>query len=406
MAKVLWISDAGATTGFARVTHSIGERLVQDFGHEVHVLAANYRGDSYPSLTKPGEQTSLRLYRPTVFDGSDLYGRTRIVELLGNLEPEVVVALNDPQIILSWLFDNPYDPNRDLLRYRPILYYFPCDATNLPPAWTTTLPKVTNMVAMSKWGQQQYPGSKLVYHGIDTTRFHPVSQKHPIELTDGRVLRSKRECKRAFGFDPDAFVIGRVDTNSGRKDYPALWKALVPVMKRHKDIQVHFHCAEKNPGSGVDLKVLISREPSIDPKRFFLPGLLNSWTGWDESSLIALYNAFDLFVSTSRGEGFGLTLLEAVACGIPVIAQNVSAIPEVVGPGGLLVEPRGLLTVPSAEDVWLPDIEAFSEAIETLYGSKKRREALSTAGAAHAANFSWDFAAAKFSDYITALAAI
>ena len=58
MSKVLWLGDAGCHTGFARVTHAIGERLVRDFGHEVHVLAINYDGGD------PWD-TPLKMYVPT-----------------------------------------------------------------------------------------------------------------------------------------------------------------------------------------------------------------------------------------------------------------------------------------------------------------------------------------------------
>ena len=92
--KVLWLGDAGVSTGFSRVTHAIGERLV-GMGHDVHVLATNYDGDYI--------ETSLKLYRPTTLNPKDIYGQTRIVEMLGKVEPDVVVMLNDPQVIIQHL---------------------------------------------------------------------------------------------------------------------------------------------------------------------------------------------------------------------------------------------------------------------------------------------------------------
>ena len=50
MARILWIGDGGCTTGFGRVTHAIGDRLVRSYGHDVHVLATNYDGDYWPCL--------------------------------------------------------------------------------------------------------------------------------------------------------------------------------------------------------------------------------------------------------------------------------------------------------------------------------------------------------------------
>ena len=393
--KVLWLGDAGVSTGFSRVTHAIGERLV-GMGHDVHVLATNYDGDYI--------ETSLKLYRPTTLNPKDIYGQTRIVEMLGKVEPDVVVMLNDPQVIIQHLWENNYDTEKVLLQYRPILTYIPCDGVNLPPMWSELLTKVTKVVTMSKWGQSQYPGSEMVYHGVDTDHFWPVSEK-PITISDGRVLETRKDCKRAFGFDPEGFLVGRVDSNSGRKDYPASWKALVPLMKKHKDVQVHFHCESTNPAHGINLQVLFSREPSIDSSRYFLPGLHRSGNGWPDEDMNALYNAFDVFLSTSRGEGFGLTLAEAASCAVPIVAQNVSAIPETVGPGGILIEPQRLITVPSGEDNWLADIDGFTDALEHLYASRGARRDLGQKGLEHVRkSFSWDAAASRFDEYIEALA--
>jgi len=312
--------------------------------------------------------------------------------------------LNDPQVILQHLFENRFDPERILLQYKPILTYIPCDGVNLPPAWPSIIGQTTRVVTMSRWGQKQYPGSEMVYHGVDTNDFWPVREK-PITVSGGEVLKSKRDCKRAFGFDPDGFVVGRVDSNSGRKDYPASWKALVPFMRRHKEVQVHFHCESTNYAHGINLPVLYSREPDIDSARFFSPGMFRGGQGWPQSDLCALYNAFDVFISTSRGEGFGLTLAESLACSVPVIAQNVSAIPETVGPGGILLEPERLITVPSGEDNWLADIKAFTSALEHVYQSAGLRRDLGEAGLKHVReSFSWDAAASRFDEYLRTIA--
>ena len=394
MAKVLWIGDAGCHTGFARVTHSIGERLIETYGHDVSVLAYNYRGDYWP--------TPLKLYRPTLLRQDDMWGQSRHVELLAKVEPDVVVMLGDPNVVVGLLFKNNYDTERVLLKYRPIITYLPVDGYNLPPAYNEVLSKVTNPVVMSKFGQAAFTGSKLVYHGVDTDQFYPVKDK-PITISNGTVLQTKQDCKRAFGYDPDGFLVLRVDKNSGRKDFASTWKALVPVMKRHTDIQVHFHTVAMAE-SGVDINSMLSREPDIQ-KRFFTPSLHNSFEGWPQEDLLALMNAADLFVTTSRGEGFGLTIAEALACGVPVIAQNVSAIPEVVGPGGVLIEPERQITVPSGQDLWLSDINAFSEAIEHLYLAGGVRRKLGLAGREHVVrSFSWDVAAARFHEYVSALA--
>jgi len=380
--RVLWLGDAGCHTGFARVTHSIGERLVSTFGHDVHVLATNYDGDFV--------DTPLKLYRPTTKLPTDVYGTSRFLEMLLKVQPDVVIVLNDAHIVLRFLFQNPWDEKRILLRHRPIVAYIPVDGTNVPATWSL-IPKVVDPVVMCEFGRTAFPGAPVVYHGIDTSVYHPLSEG-PIRASNGQLVRTKSEAKQIFGYDPDRFLVLRVDRNSMRKNYVDTWHALQPVMDKYSDIDVHFHCVPKDES---DLILVASRNQSTKT-RFFYPGDVNTFRGWPEENLAILYNAADAFVSTSWGEGFGLTLLEAAACGTPIVAQAASSIPEVVGEGGILIEPERRFTVYAGVDMALPNVTAFSQAIERLYLSKGLRRELGAKGASHAKSFSWDVAAERF----------
>lgn len=418
MARILWHSDAGSHTGFGTVTHNIGERLVRDYGHDIHCLAVNYKGDHV--------DTNLKLYLPTKLERLDVYGQSRIVEMLGAIEPDVVVILNDPHVIRKFQWANNWDTERILLRYRPwlpqkvlfpsedgdllapilaetpaVLAYMPVDGINNPTVWDD-LAITTQPVLMSSWGKTWLPGAPVVYHGVDTKMFRPAAME-PYTASNGTEVYDKRTAKQALGYDPDGFLVVRVDRNSERKDFAATWKALVPVMRRHQDIQVHFHC--KPTGElGVELPQLFSRADDV-ADRFYTPGNHNTSQGWPITDLAVLYNAADLFVSTSHAEGFGLTLAESLACGVPVIAQDCSAITEVVGPGGILIEPNGLITITQGQDHWLPDIPLFTEAIEELYLDGIKREKLGISGRDHVeGRFSWDVAAQQFDQLIRKLA--
>lgn len=89
-----------------------------------------------------------------------------------------------------------------------------------------------------------------------------------------------------------------------------------------------------------------------------------------------LYAAASVFVFPSRCEGFGLPPLEAMACGTPVIASNVSALPEVVGDDALLVDPEAT--------------DAIAEAMERLLSNDDLRADLAARGISRAATFSWE----------------
>jgi glycosyltransferase involved in cell wall biosynthesis len=369
----------GVHSGFGSVAANIFDRLAAR-GYDVHTLAINWRGDHW--------DTPQKLYLPTQKIPTDLYGKSRYLELVAKLMPDAIFFINDPAVVRDSLLANPFDEGRVLWNgvtngqasYRPpIIAYLPIDGYDPPGSWDVLASRVTR-VAQSRFGRDTaMPEADVVWHGVDPKVFWP---------------RDKRASKEALGFDPDRFLILRVDKNSLRKDYPATWKALKPVLRRHKDIDVHFHCAVR-ADDGYDLEALRFNDEDIRDRVTFSQNL-TGYIGWDEEHLAMLFSAADIFVSTSWGEGFGLNPLQALAAGTPVIAQDCSAISEVVGDAGILIPPLMRISTPMGQDQCLPDIGAFSEAIERLYLGSGSRRKLREKAAIQAAKFSWDVAADKF----------
>lgn len=95
-----------------------------------------------------------------------------------------------------------------------------------------------------------------------------------------------------------------------------------------------------------------------------------------DEGLVRLYNAASLFVFPSLQEGFGLPVLEAMACGTPVVASDNSSIPEVAGQAALLVPAT--------------DVPALSDAISRVLTDERLRLQMKADGLAQAARFSWD----------------
>jgi glycosyltransferase involved in cell wall biosynthesis len=100
----------------------------------------------------------------------------------------------------------------------------------------------------------------------------------------------------------------------------------------------------------------------------------------DPADLPGLYNCATCLAHPAWYEGFGLTPLEALASGTPVVASAASSIPEVVGEAGLLVDPG--------------DVEGWTVALDRVLGDPTLREELRERGLRRAAGFRWSRAAA------------
>jgi glycosyltransferase involved in cell wall biosynthesis len=116
---------------------------------------------------------------------------------------------------------------------------------------------------------------------------------------------------------------------------------------------------------GDELEALLERTEA----RIVRPGYVA------DEELVELYSGADCFMFPSFSEGFGFPVLEAMACGAPVIAGDRASLPEVVGDAGLLVDPA--------------DDEAIAGALAELLASPERRQALRERGLEHSRRFSW-----------------
>jgi glycosyltransferase involved in cell wall biosynthesis len=105
-----------------------------------------------------------------------------------------------------------------------------------------------------------------------------------------------------------------------------------------------------------------------------LPGYLA------DEALVFWYNAASVLAYPSLYEGFGLPIIEAMACGTPVVTSTASSLPEAAGDAGLLVDPH--------------DTEMLAEALEKALADEVLREEMRTRGLSQAARFTWQATAA------------
>jgi glycosyltransferase involved in cell wall biosynthesis len=120
----------------------------------------------------------------------------------------------------------------------------------------------------------------------------------------------------------------------------------------------------------------LAHELSIQIDKLQLSNNVSFLESVSNNDLVSLYNAASLFAFPSLYEGFGLPPLEAMACGVPVVAADNSSIPEIVGDAALLFEAQ--------------DVDGMSNAMRQILIDDTLRTTLSKKGVERAASFSWD----------------
>jgi glycosyltransferase involved in cell wall biosynthesis len=175
-------------------------------------------------------------------------------------------------------------------------------------------------IAMSKFGQRviEEAGYKALYvpHGIDTDVFRPPN--------DRKLLR------QSMGLD-DKFVIGIVAANleKARKGWPEQFAAFAKFHARHPDTLMLCHTNDNFPG-GHDLRHMAERMGIGDCVSFSSQYLMQAGLIRPEQ-LAPTYAAMDLLSACALAEGFGLPIVEAMACGTPVVVTDGSAMSETSG---------------------------------------------------------------------------
>jgi len=151
-----------------------------------------------------------------------------------------------------------------------------------------------------------------------------------------------------------------------RKNLPVLIHAFSMISKKYKNVRLKKVGVSQNEKARNDLLDLSRKLGVLDKIDF--PNHIDS--------LVEVYNSADVFVFPSKYEGFGLPVLEAMACGCPVITTNLTSIPEVAGDASLYFDPDSP--------------EELAEQIERVLFDKDLSQKLTDQGIKRADKFSWD----------------
>ncbi|MDR8392619.1 glycosyltransferase family 4 protein [Aliifodinibius sp. S!AR15-10] len=201
---------------------------------------------------------------------------------------------------------------------------------------------------------------KVVYNGVDSDRFThavPSAVKH---------VRSKYNLQ-----SPYVLTLGSLDPRKNFKRTVEAWRL----------------CKEQDKLPNFDLVIAGGSNANFRNLDLDLSDESIKVLGYvDDEDLPALYSGAEAFVLPSLFEGFGLPIVEAMACGTPVITSNTTALDEIAGDAAVKVDPS--------------DTTSISEGILELLNAPALKDRLKVLGTQRAREFSWDKSAKEIYDYL------
>ncbi|MFA6295585.1 MAG: glycosyltransferase family 4 protein [Candidatus Paceibacterota bacterium] len=388
----IWCDSPTVSTGFGIVAKNLFRDLHNYY--DVFILGINYFGTERYDVSK--------YFIYPVSEGEDTLGLTRFTKILRDVKPDKILLFQDifnTQLVLPMI-------KKDFPRV-PIMAYFPIDASTVNHYWRPGFDTPDKLVTYTQFAVDSiyecFPHLKAknieyLYHGVDTSVYRKLSGD----------VRKKFKEERGW---QDKFVIFSNNRFQPRKNLGATVRALALFIKGykvcscgnvylstkhkcdlngcgesevlveklgHKDVFAYLHAnimeTSMGPGPQNTLAAFILNAGFTNEDLPNHIGLFNRVSIYDDpytdGEMNQLYNVADVNLSTSLGEGVGLSLIEAAATGTTSIAPNHTAIPEMLGDTGHIVPNIAFHTIARDNSSTRPivDMVKLLEALETEYG--------------------------------------
>lgn len=247
--------------------------------------------------------------------------------------------------------------------------WFPVDHWPVSAEITERAKRAKYPINYSKWGQAQMreAGAECGYipPGVDCNVFKPEP-------------RAAARVKFGDTFPDGSFVIAMVGANKGvpsRKGYPEAAKMFKAFHDRHPEAILYIHAVDDRRSKGLDFRTMFSSIPGFPFEATRFPSQIGLSLGLDDKYMASLYNAADVLLQPSYCEGFGIPILEAQACGTPVIVNGCTAMPELCFSGQVVpIKQEIYYWLNMGGFVGVPDIDGFIEALEWAYDMSQGTE--------------------------------
>lgn len=332
-------------TGYATQATNIANLLAAR-GHDVIYFGHGYLGqDILPGTKYDGDL--VHNFR-VVGGGKAPYMQDVLSPYMKKYNIDVLIVLLDTFMLYPWFINYDLSPAK-------VVFYFPSDGGGgLPLGCENILKRCNLSIAMAKFGKQQAEevhGVKCMHipHGVNIKNFFPYSQEE------------KEKIKAKLGLT-GKFIVGSVFRNQGRKMADRTIKSFALFAKSNPDAVLLLHTDPDDQAQVFHLPSLIQRY-NLENRVLFTG--MKFFNGFSYKQMNEVYNAMDAFILTTSGEGFGIPIIEAMACGVPVLVTDYTTTKELVkdNNSGLGIKLVGV------EDDENPDVHK-SELIDgTIVGS-------------------------------------
>ena len=370
--RIVWYSNAPwAATGYGQQTAQVIQRLAKE-GHQVAIHAM------YGLAGSSSTWNGFKVYPQGLAAYSD----------------DVVVAhtmewankdLSTPSLLMT-LFDVWVLKSESLKQLKNIASWVPIDHQPTPPDVLRFLERDNvKPIAMSKFGSRMLDIAGLehlyVPHAIEPV-FKPTAL---VDLPNGKKMTGRE----FMGWEEDRFVVTMVATNKGAQPARKAWAenilAFSIFAKDKPDAVLYLYTEPDGAMAGINLPILLDA-CGVEKDRYKVVDQYAYRHGLPQQMMAAMYTASNVLLACSMGEGFGIPVIEAQACGCRVIVSNFTAQPELVGDGWTV---EGQPWWDAAQQSWFftPNVPDIVKSLEAAYNTPR---SLSDEAITHALGYGAD----------------
>ena len=383
--RIMWASDSTfLPTGFSNQTMQILRELSKNY--ECLEWSHQYGGNELVQLTQHGIQQPIEpwVHLPAAYSS---YGQGQIEQSIKRFTPSIVAWLCDSFMLTQaqahagprndWVI-HLINKLKNEGNQTKFLHYYPLDSEDIYQGVAEELAVMDYRVAMSKFARdfvKKETGldSHYIPHCCDTYNYQPLAQEERDKIKASAGLAGK-------------FVIGSVGRNQSRKMPNRMAYVMKEFCKDKKDVVLLMHCDPMDPQAGVNTPEIIS-SCGFKPKSIlqYVDGRGNeirftgvSWSnGFPANKVNEIYNAMDVHTMCTTGEGFGITTIEAMACGIPNVVTDYTTTRELLlddGECGIPAPYNNFINGGLNTKRALIDSQAFAAALQRYYDSESLRK--------------------------------